>query len=165
MRNGKFTVERMGDIYVISDGGRIARVLGIKDGDEWQLVAPNALLVGDRIDRMEKLFESAKELRAVELIDSTMDAVASRTVAAQPTSIQFHIPTKGSKADIDLNELPHLDGGAHYRLRQAGISTVGQLVGFSRDELLELRGIGETTVLAIEEAIRAPGYRLKQRVC
>lgn len=166
MKNGKFTIHRLNDVFVISDDGRIARMLGLGD-TEWHLVAPNAELIGDRIDRMARLLDAAKESRALELIDSALDASVPCTTAADPpTSIQFHIPTKESQADGPI-ETMKISGHVATRLRNAGIKTLGQLVGYSADELLALRGVGETVLIAVEKGLRGmkKGYRLKQKVC
>jgi DNA-directed RNA polymerase subunit alpha len=45
-------------------------------------------------------------------------------------------------------------------LEEAGISTLRELVSRSRDEMLEMRNLGDTTLQEIEEKLRELGLHL-----
>ncbi len=50
--------------YVVSDGGRIARTLGLGDDTPWHLVAPTADHIPSRVQQMEALLASRGRLKA-----------------------------------------------------------------------------------------------------
>ena len=53
-----------------------------------------------------------------------------------------------------------LSGRAANCLHEEGIATVRDLVGRTREELLEVRNFGETTLQELEEKLREIGLRL-----
>jgi len=53
-----------------------------------------------------------------------------------------------------------LSGRAANCLHEEGIATLRELVGRSREELLEVRNFGETTLQEIEEKLQEIGLRL-----
>ena len=52
---------------------------------------------------------------------------------------------------------------AHYRLQYAEIQTIRELVQWNEDELLDIRNMGETTVVEIREKLDAMGFSLKYK--
>ena len=164
MRNGKFTVHRIDDVYVVSDDGRIAAQLGlatIEDRAEWHIVAPHAGLLADRIDRMSRLLEAVSKLTATGLLPEPAASVGCTRTMGTPTRVSFQLPTPGSAADLPIDRLP-ANPQVRWRLKKAGITSIGQLAGFSPDELTALPGLGPRIVAAAEAAMGELGYRLKQ---
>jgi len=166
MSTGSFTVRRIGDVYVVSDDGRIAKSLGLGDA-EWHLVAPRRDQLADQIDRMAGLVEAATAGLAGRVsgppVTDPLDGLTTDTTS-QPANIQFLLPTPGSVADRPVEALP-ASKWAHRTLRKrGGIETIGQLAGFSEEELLKIRGMGKATVAAAKAGMKQLGYRLKQPV-
>ncbi len=163
MRNGKFTIHRIGDAFVVSDDGRIAAQLGLEERTEWHIVAPHAGLLGDRIDRMGRLLEAITKRTTTDLITdvTTVTTGSTATTTATPMNVQIQLPVPGSKADRPIDDLPAAPQ-VRWRLRKAGIETIGQLAGLSTDELAALPGVGPRIVAAVETGMAELGYRLKQ---
>lgn len=157
----KLTVHRLNGSYVISDDGRIAKMLGLGT-DEWHIVAPSAELVPDRLERMEGLIESAaKRAAAPPLVSGEISVGETTTGTTQPpVRVSLQLPSIGSQADKSINTMD-ITPQAWRRLREQGIKSIGQLAGFSRDELLALPGIGARVVDRAEAAMSKLGYRLK----
>jgi DNA-directed RNA polymerase subunit alpha len=57
-----------------------------------------------------------------------------------------------------------LSGRAAKCLHEEGIDTVRDLVGRAREELLEVRNFGETTLQEIEEKLQEIGLRLGMEI-
>jgi len=68
-------------------------------------------------------------------------------------------PEEG-ELSIPLTELK-IDQRACNLLREAEIVTLGDLLSRPREELLDIHGFGEKTLLKVEERLRELGYRLK----
>ena len=60
-----------------------------------------------------------------------------------------------------LDELPRISAPATRALASIGITTLGQLAGRSRDELLALHGMGPKAIRLIEEALGEHGLELR----
>lgn len=164
--NGKFTVHRIGDAFVVSDDGRIAAQLGLEERVEWHIVAPHAGLLGDRIDRMGRLLEAVAKRTTGNLMTDVTTVTAGATAittAAAPMNVQIQLPAPGSKADSPIDDLPAAPQ-VRWRLRKAGVETIGQLAGLSTDELAALPGVGPRIVAAVERGMDALGFRLKQAI-
>lgn len=147
----KVTVRRVHDVFVISDEGIIAKLLGMEP-TEWHQIAPTAALVGDRVERMERLIADA--------LSRSGGSVISENPACLPQA------NSGAAVD-DLDSLglrpPHLA-----RLRNAlavhGITRVSQLAGCTESWLREQRGIGPSIIKAIKKTLKSRGIRLAMRV-
>lgn len=60
-----------------------------------------------------------------------------------------------------LDELPRISAPAGRALASIGITTLGQLAGRPRDELLALHGMGPKAIRLIEEALDEHGLALR----
>lgn len=167
----KLTLIQTDGIFIVSDDGYISRTLGVTE-TPWHLVARNQEELAIRITQMNKLIEDAKSRAAIgfNLVDGSTtvtSAAATTTATTAPgngATHRFNLPGKGTvaaRADLDTLALKYQQ---LWRLRKHGIKTVGQLVGYSADELVALKGIGVGLVGRVETALAAKGYRLKEAV-
>jgi DNA-directed RNA polymerase alpha subunit len=112
---------------------------------------------------MSALLDAAAEasLRAQPAVD--LSTVTTGTVGDDQMKIQFQLPTRGSAADLPIDRLP-AKPEVLGRLRKAGIMSIGQLAGFSVEDLLEKPGLGACTIKVAEKAMCELGYRLKMKI-
>lgn len=137
-------------VYVISDGGHIARTLNIGNVP-WHLVAPDAQSIPARIQQMEHLlnaagvtpFRTTEDDAHDESVDQGSDNGVGDTERANGN---------GWAAATPVRNLLHsrLHSRHIARVENAGIMTMDDLLRRSRDDVLALPGVGEKIVGALD---------------
>ena len=168
----KLALIQTNGVFIVSDDGAISQSLGLGE-TPWHLVATTAVELEIRIAQMNKLIDDAEARTADVFEQQPGDAsalVADGVLISYTgngnggTKVHLNLPGAGSpagSADIDTLGLKYQQV---WRVRKAGVSTVGQLVGYSEEELLGLPGVGKGLVRALVAALDAKGYRLKEIV-
>jgi len=97
--------------------------------------------------------------RHLELFSGLAEHPFGLGAAGEETAEEGEAVETGELA-IPLTELK-IDQRACNLLREAEIVTLGDLLSRPREELLDIHGFGEKTLLKVEERLRELGYRLK----
>lgn len=154
MTTPQITIVPLGTVYIVSDKGFIASLLGLGD-TPWHLVAPTANDIGDRVLHMEALIEKAH------LIFASNRAETSNWTAPS-ISLDLPAPSKGIE-DLTLDRLG-LPSAHLWRLKKAGVGTVGELCGLTKDRLSIMPGVGPALVNKAIECLATHGLRLTGKV-
>lgn len=168
-------------VYVVSDGGRIAKHLGIKKPIPWQIVASTVDELPSSITTLETMISSIipsgstrtrtprkKRARKKAAVKKTVVKTKSRTTrkkAAKKTAKKAKATKKATKRQVTAKKgsIRELVGdkllGAHVaRLEKAGITTVKALTKKKREQVLAIPGVGEKMVVTLEKCLKKAGH-------
>jgi DNA-directed RNA polymerase alpha subunit len=156
----KITVERVGDVYIVSDDGAICRAMYVQPVTPWQLVAKTSEEVGVCVKQMETLitgWENRAE-RVQELMVKIYGVPQPKDQSGGTTE-KPRIGSDGPLKDLGL--------AAHHlwRLKKAtGVESIGQLCGLEESFLAAQRGVGPAMIRGIKKALKKRGLRLAAKV-
>lgn len=144
----KIVVGQVNDVYVISDDGAVSRSMGINPPVPWHLVAPEADLIGARVEQMERL------------LDQTLGKPAPKPA---PKVLTESNGNGNGNGKLSLERLG-LKKQQLWRLKKAGVGDLAQLAQLTQADLEGLPGIGPAIVKAVEKGCKEQGIRLTQPV-
>ena len=179
----KLTIYQAGTAHVISDGGRIAGLLQLQLELPWELVAETPDHIADRIRQMEVLISQAEGRAAQGLIPlpaggsgsggvgvsgvsgglvasgpfGSMRATASSSPGAE---VSFNVPGEKSVQGCQSVDVLPIKRRYTWRLKRAGVKTIGQLAGMTEEALSKTPGVGPAVVAQAKRGMEGLGYRL-----
>ena len=172
----KIEVINANGVYVVSDGGLIAKTLGL-GSEEWHMVAPTANHIPDRIERMEALLgrlPAGKGSDTAGMRDAFAQPTngaaapkaktprAKKKAKAKPATKAKPIPGGAAVGSLSIRDLvgKKLMGTHVARLEKVGIKTVSQLCGKTADDLRGVKGVGPKMVKVLEASLKSRKLRL-----
>lgn len=169
----KIEVIQVGGVYVVSDGGYIAKALGLGDVP-WHLVAPSLTNVPERIQQMEQMLArvpcpegSISGAFYVDLTETpTKEKKKKKKIVRRKTVKQGVLPANGL-ASMTIRELvgKKLLGTHVARIEKGlGAKTVGDLCQLTPADLLEVRGVGAKMVKTVEACLKKHNLKLSELV-
>jgi len=167
----KLTIALVGNVHVISDDGRIARLFQLPGGVAWEMAVEAPSQLAERVRQMEGLLEEAEKRAAQGLIPipGAGSGYVSDSGGGSSMLTSFTASGGTGKLTIDppgtapIESLP-IRRRYTWRLKKAGITTIGQLAGMTEKQLSEMPGIGEAVVKQAKRGMAKLGIRLAKKV-
>jgi len=181
MSDAQFPVTRLdGPVYQVTDGGVISRLMGVEP-IQWQLIARTRDEIPQCIEHFEKVIASLtalgpKQPLPRETLHGPPMGISKFEHAKVPKKGEVTAKPKGHYAgqyEYDMarsgTPVPSLDDlgllGAHkWRLTNAEITSVTQLLGLTEADLLAKKGIGNALVARVKKGLKKHKLRLAAKV-
>ena len=171
----KVSVEKCGDVWLVGDGGRIARASGATPTNVHDLsigiIAEHPNHIGPCVAAMEGLLTQFTELLVKASVARTEEQLANRAKthldatggpipASQQGNDNGRKPSVHRKAPLTLKDLG-LDSRQLWRLEKALRSkSITALSNLTEEKLLAKNGIGPAIVKAVKKGLKKKGLRL-----